>query len=254
MPLVATDAVVLHILDYSESSRILRLATREAGLVSALARGARRARTRFGSALDLFAEGSAQLYLKEGRDLQTVAAFDVTRARPAIAADLERFTGASALAELILRFGAPEEGSAELYDTLARSLDGVAAAPAGGAAAAALAGAWSLVAVMGFAPSLDRCGACHAAIPPAADLPFSHEAGGVLCASCARVAPGGRQLPAAARGAIRRFMMPDEPPDLDALEARAHQRLLREFLRHHLADGRPLRAFEAWEHGDWSRP
>jgi DNA repair protein RecO (recombination protein O) len=40
--------------------------------------------------------------------------------------------------------------------------------------------------------------------------------------------------------------------ELDDLEARAHQRLLREFLREHLTDGRPLRAFEAWEGEQWA--
>jgi DNA repair protein RecO (recombination protein O) len=34
-------------------------------------------------------------------------------------------------------------------------------------------------------------------------------------------------------------------------EVRAHQRLLREFIREHLADGRPLRAFELWERERW---
>src|ERR687883_499648 len=90
MPLLATDAVVLHAFDYLESSRILRLATREAGVQSVLAKGARRSRARFGTALDLFAQGLAQLYVKPGRELQTLAEFDVTRARPELAADLGR--------------------------------------------------------------------------------------------------------------------------------------------------------------------
>jgi DNA repair protein RecO (recombination protein O) len=33
---------------------------------------------------------------------------------------------------------------------------------------------------------------------------------------------------------------------------RAHLRLLREFLREHLTEGRQLRAFEVWERGQWS--
>ena len=41
MSLVVTDAIVLHAFDYLESSRILKLATREAGVRSVLARGAR---------------------------------------------------------------------------------------------------------------------------------------------------------------------------------------------------------------------
>src|SRR5687768_4192777 len=99
MALLVTDAVVLHAFDYLESSRILRLATREAGVVSVLAKGARRSRRRYGSALDLFAQGSAEMYAKPGRDLHTLSGFDVARARPGIAADLGRFTGAAAIAE-----------------------------------------------------------------------------------------------------------------------------------------------------------
>ena len=80
---------------------------------------------------------------------------------------------------------------------------------------------------------------------------FSHPAGGVLCARCARTTPGSRKLPAPAREALRRWLA-GEHAELSADgESRAHQRLLREFLREHLADGRPLRALELWEHGRW---
>src|SRR3954463_15828180 len=165
MSLLVTDAVVLHAFDYLESSRILRLATREAGVVSVLAKGARRSRRRFGSAVDLFAEGSAQLYLKAGRDLHTLSAFEVTRSRAALAMDLERFAAASALAELALRFVQPEP-HVSLYERLTRALDAVAVAGPDAAREAALAGAWALVAEMGFAPALDQCASCHAPIPP----------------------------------------------------------------------------------------
>jgi len=41
MALLTTDAIVLHGFDYLESSRILKLVTRDAGVRSVLARGAR---------------------------------------------------------------------------------------------------------------------------------------------------------------------------------------------------------------------
>src|ERR671932_607097 len=59
MPLFSTDAIVLHAFDYLESSRVLRLATREAGVRSAIAKGARRSTRRFGGGLDLFLLGGA---------------------------------------------------------------------------------------------------------------------------------------------------------------------------------------------------
>jgi len=82
MTLVVTEAIVLHAFDYLESSRILRLVTRDAGVRSVLARGAKRSRKRFGAALDLYAEGTAELQMKTGRDLDTLSGFDVVRARP----------------------------------------------------------------------------------------------------------------------------------------------------------------------------
>ncbi|MDQ6887000.1 MAG: DNA repair protein RecO [Gemmatimonadota bacterium] len=252
MPTLLTDAIVLHVFDYSETSRILRLATRDAGVMSVIARGARRSTKRFGSALDLFAEGVAQLHLKVGRDLQTLAGFDVVRARPALALDLGRFTSASAVAELMLRFGG-EDAHPTLFDAFSRSLDAIAEASSAMACGAGLAGAWRLVAELGFAPSLQRCSACHAELDPQAELRFSNRAGGVLCAQCAPLHPLGRLLPAAARSSIASWTGSWQPETLDARDAQAHQRLLREFLQEHLADGRSLRAFDVWEHGEWGR-
>ena len=126
MALVTTDAVVLHAFGYLESSRILRLATRDAGVVSVLAKGARRSSRRFGTAVDLFAEGQAQFHAKPGRELHTLAAFDVVRSRPGLGEDLGRFTAASAVAELMLRFGRDDPQPA-LYEVLVGAHTGVAA-------------------------------------------------------------------------------------------------------------------------------
>jgi DNA repair protein RecO (recombination protein O) len=250
-PLV-TDAVVLHAFDYLESSRILRLATREAGVRSVLARGARSSRKRFGSAVDLFAQGTAQIHTKPGRDLDTLASLEVTRARPELAADLGRFTGASALAELTLRC-ATVVADPSAYDALLSGLDAIGVAPPGQARDATLAAAWRLVAELGFAPNVDMCGMCQTELESEASVRFSHPAGGALCARCAGLAPSGRALPSAARFALRIWLSGGQGvPPLSDLDARAHQRLLREFLREHLADDRPLRAFEVWEHDGWS--
>src|SRR5580692_1871318 len=104
MAIVETDAVVLHVFDYLETSRIYRLLTRDAGLQSVLARGARRPKSRFGRAVDLFAEGTAHLSVRPGRELQTLTAFDVTHSHQGLARDLDRFTAAAAIVELVLRF------------------------------------------------------------------------------------------------------------------------------------------------------
>jgi len=253
MPLLVTDALVLHSFDYLESSRILRIATRELGVQSVLARGARRSQRRYGSALDLFAQGVAELQIKSGRDMHTLTAFDVQRGRPALAIELDRFTAASAVAELALRFTHHDPHPA-LYDTLVAALDLIAGAAPGQAASGALASAWRIVAELGFTPALDRCSSCHDALAADAAAVFSHPAGGVLCARCARMSPGNRVLPADARVALLHWTRGEAAPPIAADAVRAHQRLLREFLGEHLTDGRPLRAFEIWERERWGEP
>ncbi|MEO7965284.1 MAG: DNA repair protein RecO [Gemmatimonadaceae bacterium] len=260
MSLLTTDAVVLHSFDYLETSRIFRFATRDAGVISVLARGARTSKRRFGTALDLFASGVAQVNTRPGRDLQQLAGFDLADARHAIALDLERFAAASAIAELALRFASAEEGGS-FFDVLLASLDDIARAPSDAATDAGLASAWRLVAALGFAPALRHCASCHENVANVADgIPFSHAAGGIVCLRCAGKAPRGRTLPADARATliswtnehtyddaeepgsgIARALLPNEAT------RRAHLRLLREFLERHLSDGRELRAFEAWE-------
>ena len=251
--LVATDAVVLHVFDSLESSRIIRFATRDAGLVSALARGARRPKSRFGPALDLFTSGVAQLAVRPGRDLQTLTGFDALRARHGIALDLERFTAAAALAELALRF-LGDDPNPEAYEALVDALDALVRAAPDAVDATALGGAWHLVGTLGFAPTVDECALCHAAIEADDAVPFAHAAGGVLCARCAARGGGGRPLPPRARAALRGWLSGATVQVADRAEGAAHQRLLRNFLQAHLADGRPLPAFELWEQRRWSAP
>jgi len=243
---IQTEAIVLHGFDYRETSRIVRLATREAGVVSVIARGAKRPKSRFGLGLDLFTSGMAQLIIHPTSDLHTLTAFDATRARPALASSLSRFGGAAALAELCMRFGSQEaEGS--LHDSLAASLDALGQTDEELVAARALAAAWQLVSELGFAPALDECAVCHRPLSPEDAVRFSHRAGGAVCDSCAGSVIGARMLPADARRSMLAWSRGEAGGTTDQPSARAHQRLLREFLEEHLADGRPLRAWAAWE-------
>src|ERR671918_1709143 len=121
MPQIDSPAVVLSTLRYSETSKIVRLATREHGVQSAIAKGALRPRSRFGAALQFLSEGQARMLVKEHRELHILASFDLLRLHAGLAADLERYATASALAEVMLRF-APADPHPESYDLLRESL------------------------------------------------------------------------------------------------------------------------------------
>src|SRR2546428_2872188 len=107
MALVTTPAVVLRTYPYSETSKIVRLATRDLGMQSAIAKGVLRPKSRFAAGVGLLSEGVAPLYHRETRELQTLPAVDLLVLRRELAQGVGRFAGATAQAEAVLQV-APE--------------------------------------------------------------------------------------------------------------------------------------------------
>jgi DNA repair protein RecO (recombination protein O) len=251
MPLVITPAIVLASLRYSETSKIVRLATREHGVQSGIAKGALRPKSRFGAALQLLSDGVAHLVVKEHRDLHLLTAFDVTRVRIGLAERLDRYAAASSLAEVMLHF-APPDPHPDSFDLLRHALDLLEAAPEAEVEATGLRLLWALVGSLGFSPSLDTCVRDGTPLDPAGSLAFSARDGGALCAACAR-GQAATLLPADARGDLVALLDPDAPlPTLDDRHAAAHRRLLSRFIRFHLGEGAALPALEFWERRPWT--
>jgi DNA repair protein RecO (recombination protein O) len=255
---VSTPAVVLQTFRYSETSKIVRLATRDLGVQSAIAKGVMRPKSPFGAGLETLSEGVAQLYHRETRELQTLAAFDVVELRRGLAADLGRFAGAAALAAVMLKM-APAAPLPAAYDTLLAGLDALAAAPgpAGQVDAVAVRWLWLLVGVLGFAPELASCvrDGTPVAAPGGKDtVAFSTAEGGVLCARCAGFQPP-TSLPAQAYRDLRTVNDAAAPvPAWDGPHAAAHRRLVARFVRHHLGEAGPLEALDFWERRAWAVP
>lgn len=234
MALVSTRALVLQAFPYSETSKILRLYTLDHGLRSVIAKGAQRPRSRYGGVLEPFTEGVATFYLREGRELHTLGGFDLVRSRQGLGRSLSAFAGASLLAELVLRAGT-EEAHPALYETLLAAWDSIAAAPdAAHALRASLAGAWTVVSLLGYEPQTDHCVVCERPLVPAESVRFDTTAGGVACLRC-RTA--GRIIDPTSRAelhALSRGEVPDAPLGNPGL----HRALLRVFVLTHLQHDR----------------
>lgn len=250
MSVAQSRAIVLAAVKYGDTSKIVKLATRDFGLQSAIAKGAMRPKSRFGAALQLLSSGVAQLYLKDSRELQTLAAFDLQRVRIGLARDVARWAGASMLGELVLRFALPD-AQPEIHDLLEAGLDALEGASE--VEATTLRAGWQLVTAFGFGPALDSCARDGEPIPETGPLAFSARDGGALCPTCARVgAPA--TLEAEHRAALTALLDPELPlPDLSERAAAAHRRLFARYIRSHLADVAPLPALDFWLAREWTR-
>ena len=96
------EAVVLRHADWGEADRILTLYTRERGKVRAIAKGARKIRSRKAGHLEPFTRVTLQL--AKGRDLLIVTQADTVDAYLPLGEDLVKTGYASYVVELLDRF------------------------------------------------------------------------------------------------------------------------------------------------------
>lgn len=245
MPPLDTSAIVLATVRYGDTSKVARLATQSHGVVSAIAKGALRPKSRFGTALHLLAEGHASILLSRHGDLHTLIGFDPTKVRVGLAERVDRYAVASFLSELMLRF-APQEAHQASYDFFRDALNLLEVAPAEAVEVLGLRMAWGLVDRLGFAPSLDRCARDGRPIDPGETVRFSLAEGGVLCAACSRTIESKPMLPEDRRDLMSFTRGDADLPLLDDRHLEAHQRLLERYIRHHLSEGARLPALTFW--------
>jgi len=200
-------ALVLRTTDWSESSRIATLWTREFGKVRALAKGGRRLKSNFENALDLLTLCRIVFLRKSSDSLDLLTEAQVIQRFPRLRNDLAALYAAYYVAELLAEGTRDYDPHPLLFDEALDTLQTLGGAPPhpspppqGGrekAAPSPLVGeGWGggcgprvarfemvLLREMGYSPVLDHCAGCGGAVVET-ELAFSAAANGVLCRRC----------------------------------------------------------------------
>ena len=175
-------AIVLRVVEFSETSSVVTLFTREFGKVRGMAKGARRPKGPFESALDLLALCRIVFLRKssESLDLLTEAKLE-RRFRPR-RGDLSSLYAAYYVAELLNEITDDYDSHPRLFDAADATL--VALSGQGSVASALVRFELAALREIGHLPTLDACAECGNQIAPAGRVAFSQLAGGVLCQTC----------------------------------------------------------------------
>ncbi len=184
-PTVTTEAVVLRSLRFAEADRILHLYTHDSGRVGAIAKGARKTRSRFGGRLEPLSH--VELVLHQGRgELQTVTGASLVRPHASTRDDQGRLGVGLIGAEAVLRLFPEQERNDRVFTALTRFLDLLDEADVGAARPEldplGLAFQLKLLWLAGYLPHLGSCAECGADGPITG---FSPRAGGAVCRDCA---------------------------------------------------------------------
>ncbi|HEU0304580.1 MAG TPA: DNA repair protein RecO [Gaiellaceae bacterium] len=182
---VTTEAVVLRSLRFSEADRILHLYTADRGRVGAIAKGARKTRSRFGGRLEPLSH--VELVLHEGRgELQTITGASLVRAHAAVRDDSRRSAVGLVGAEAVLRLFPEQERNERVFTALTRFLDLLDEAngtsPRADLDPLGLCFQLKLLWLAGYLPHVGSCAECGSSEPV---VGYSPKAGGVVCATCA---------------------------------------------------------------------
>jgi DNA repair protein RecO (recombination protein O) len=175
-----TEAIVLRSIRFGEADRILHLYSEDRGRLGAIAKGARRVKSRLGGRIEPFAR--VDLILREGRgDLCTLTGADTVHAHPALRERRSSLERATQACDAVLRLLDSNEPNRPAYNLLARELQLLDAEPAAAVRAQALAFRMKLLLAAGFAPELAACATCGEREHLGA---FSAAAGGIVCPGC----------------------------------------------------------------------
>jgi len=182
MPLIRDQAVVLARLDYSESSQVIVLFTREHGKVRAIAKGIKRGtKQRFAAGIDLLDIGTVNLSARHERqaNLANVTEWTQTRSLSGLREKLSRIQAGQYLAEITAALTEDWDPHEALFDRLLAALSALADAPESLVQTTAY--QRTLLIEIGSWPRFDACVSCgrtgHL-------THFSSFEGGTICRHC----------------------------------------------------------------------
>jgi DNA repair protein RecO (recombination protein O) len=238
MPLVKVEALILRNIRMGDTSRVLTVFSRELGKWSAVAKGVRDPRSRFGASLEILNLSSLVVYFRPGRDLQLIAEGSLEREHRALLAASDRYLYGCAILEFLDRVLEEEASVPEIFDLALRVLSLMEEAPGGRLGYLLRAFQLRVASWLGYTPRLTSCVGCGSLEISS----FGPAEGGTLCAACAEAAPSAIALSGESQALLRAVTGGSLPrsPSVDA--ARDLERVAEEFLSFHIDRYRGLRA------------
>lgn len=216
---VKTLAIPLRTNDYSESSQVVVLFTRDLGLVEGIAKGAHREKSSFQGPFDLGVVYEVVLIERRGSGLSLLTESSVVEGLRGLRRSWPRFAAASHVLDVLRTVATASAQDVPLFD-LARACLGVLDAAEGDRIPACLARfdalALRALGLLGPIAACVRCGRPW----PGGDRPafLSPAAGGLLCSRC-RGASSGGAVPLTGSAVRLLGLLTDFDARLDAVEA-----------------------------------
>lgn len=219
--------------EYSETSQIATIFSREHGKIRGIAKGARRAKGKFGGGIELLSRGQVVFSPARSGGLATLIEWTDQENYLGLRRDLRQLYRGYYLAELVDLFTEELDGHEQLYDSLGQVLADLSSGCGWGEF---LGFQIRLLEEVGLSPELWGCVRCSKDSQGRAAGYISFSEGGILCRGCAkdvsekeRIEPVGLEIVRKQAGGTTRGQV--GKTGLEDGEARQGQKLLSYWVR-----------------------
>lgn len=180
MAILKSEAIVLSVRDFRETSLIVRFFTREFGKISGIIKGIRKTPERYGGFPLVFSRVSIVFYGHIGKNLNLVSQCDIAEQFSAVRGDLTKTGYAQYFIELLDAVTFEYDKNERLFELIIVCLRLLC----GSRQCRQIARTFEirLLNISGFKPRLDTC--VHCQQKAAAQARFSLVLGGILCPRC----------------------------------------------------------------------
>ncbi|NLB73805.1 MAG: DNA repair protein RecO [Firmicutes bacterium] len=185
MALYTTEGIVLKTQNIGEADRICTIYSRGKGKARAVARGARRPRSRFVSSTQMFAYGDFQIFT--GKSLDGISQVELKESFPRLHDDLVKLAYASYVAELVSEMTEEGDGDQIVFDMLLAYMRVLSETSDPGLVTVAF--EIKFATILGYRPRLESCSECGSETL-SREVYFNPEAGGIICNRCSQGSPG----------------------------------------------------------------
>ncbi|HQY67884.1 MAG TPA: DNA repair protein RecO [Pyrinomonadaceae bacterium] len=188
MALIETESLILKCYSLAEADKIVVLFTEDHGVVRAVAKGAKRLKSKFGSGLEPFSIVRITYFEKEGVELVSVQNIELLRSYFAAASDPEFLIKFTYLADLIVALSPPHDPNETLYRMVKACLETAEVDNARLLAIGVYFEIW-LLRLTGLLPEWRRCSVCEREFLDGeiTDLSANFQ---LLCTNCRRASSG----------------------------------------------------------------
>jgi len=167
-------------MEYEEADKIVTIYTKDYGKITAIAKGVRKTKSKFGSSLEILTHSNFLIY--KGRNIDIVSQTEILESFFSTSKEVIKFAFAVNCVEVVNRLTEEREINIGLFNLLKEVLHYLK--ESNDPKLQTLSFKWQTISILGYRPSLNHCCRCNKSVEDQKEMYFNIKEGGLVCNNC----------------------------------------------------------------------